>query len=127
MPNSNLSNVFWKNVHKRLIDKDMTFVDLANDTGLSRQSMIIAKHTGSELRVGTVIRFSDALGVAPSSLLGIDPAKGIGPAPEALLEGILEKAIEAMPSEALRLIYPCLSSKDKKAIVRIANSLRENN
>ena len=68
MPNSNLSNVFWKNVYKRLIDKDMTFVDFANDTGLSRQSMIIAKHTGSELRVGTVIKVSDALGLFPAIL-----------------------------------------------------------
>ena len=127
MPNSDVSKTFWKNVYKTLIDQNMTLVDLANEAGLSHQSMLVSKQVGSSLRVGTVIRVSDVLGVTPSYLLGIDHVNNKGSDPETLLEGALEKAIESMPTEALRLIYPCLSSKDQYSLVKIAKALKENN
>ena len=105
----------------------MTLVDLANEAGPSHQSMLVSKQVGSALRVGTVIRVSDVLGVTPSYLLGIDHVNKKGSDPETLLEGALEKAIESMPTEALRLIYPCLSSKDQYSLVKIAKALKENN
>ena len=127
MPNSNVSKTFWKNVYKTLIDQNMTLVDLANEAGLSHQSMLVSKQVGSSLRIGTVIRVSDVLGVTPSYLLGIDHVNKKGSDPETLLEGALEKAIESRPTEALRLIYPCLSSKDQYSLVKIAKALKENN
>ena len=127
MPNSNVSKTFWKNVYKTLIDQNMTLVDLANEAGLSHQSMLVSKQVGSSLRVGTVIRVSDILGVTPSYLLGTDYVNRKGSDPETLLEGDLEKAIQSMPTEALRLIDPCLSSKNQYSIVKIAKALKENN
>ena len=127
MPNSNVSKTFWKNVYKTLIDQNMTLVDLANEAGLSHQSMLVSKQVGSSLRVGTVIRVSDVLGVTPSYLLGIDHVDKKGSDPETLLEGDLEKAIQSMPTEALRLIDPCLSSKNQYSLVKIAKALKENN
>lgn len=127
MPNSNVSKTFWKNVYKTLIDQNMTLVDLANEAGLSHQSMLVSKLVGSSLRVGTVIRVSDILGVTPSYLLGTDYVNRKGSDPETLLEGDLEKAIQSMPTEALRLIDPCLSSKNQYSLVKIAKALKENN
>ena len=127
MPNSNVSKTFWKNVYKTLIDQNMTLVDLANEAGLSHQSMLVSKQVGSSLRVGTVIRVSDILGVTPSYLLGTDYVNRKGSDPETLLEGDLEKAIQSMPTEALRLIDPCLSSKNQYTLVKIAKALKENN
>ncbi|MCI7605889.1 MAG: hypothetical protein MSS69_03955 [Spirochaetales bacterium] len=127
MPNSNVSKTFWKNVYKTLIDQNMTLVDLANEAGLSHQSMLVSKQVGSSLRVGTVIRVSDILGVTPSYLLGTDYVNRKGSDPETLLEGDLEKAIQSMPTEALRLIDPCLSSKNQYSLVKIAKALKENN
>ena len=43
MPNSDVSKTFWKNVYKTLIDQNMTLVDLANEAGLSHQSMLVSK------------------------------------------------------------------------------------
>lgn len=127
MPNSNVSKTFWRNVYKTLIDQNMTLVDLANEAGLSHQSMLVSKQVGSSLRVGTVIRVSDILGVTPSYLLGTDYVNRKGSDPETLLEGDLEKAIQSMPTEALRLIDPCLSSKNQYSLVKIAKALKENN
>ena len=127
MPNSNVSKTFWKNVYKTLIDQNMTLVDLANEAGLSHQSMLVSKQVGSSLRVGTVIRVSDILGVTPSYLLGTDYVNRKGSDPETLLEGDLEKAIQSMLTEALRLIDPCLSSKNQYSLVKIAKALKENN
>ena len=125
MPNSNVSKTFWKNAYKTLIDQNKTLVDLANEAGLSYQSMLVSKQVGSSLRIGTVIRVSDVLGVTPSYLLGINHVNKKCSDSETLLEGALENAIESMPTEALRLIFPCLSSKDQYSLVKIAKALKE--
>lgn len=128
MPNDSTANVFWKNVSKQLINQRMNLLELAEEAGVSNRSLIVARYHDSALRVGTVIRISDVLGVSPSSLLGESFGNTNETAPdyESLTNGVLESAINSTHEEALRQIIPCLSTVDKNAIIKIANSLKEN-
>lgn len=110
---------FWRNVGNILADDGMTWSGLAEIAGLSPQSLSSAKHVGSDLRIGTLLRICRALDVTPLELLeGIKRPRPV--AVKKATADLLNIAWKVDTEASIMMLMNCLEEQDQIKILESA-------
>lgn len=116
-------NLFWKNVGNILSSDGMTWAGLAEIAGLSPQSLSSAKHVGSDLRIGTLLRICAALGATPLELIeGVEKPEPV-PRKQVSAE-LINLALSVEPDAGIMMLIPCLDEKTQQEILESALRLK---
>lgn len=119
-------NQFWRNVGKLVTDEGMSWTGLAQIAGLSPQSLSSAKHAGSELRIGTLLRICSVLETTPVELLEGRCAHAPVCRQEVSSE-LLNMAWSVSADAAVMMLVSCLDEQEQLLILESAQRMKENN